>query len=416
MIRASRGRQDTGSILVMTALALTMLLGITALAVDAGFMFEYRHQMQSAADAAAWAGAREIKRSAGIAKADLDTFVRHETAANGFTNGANGVTVTINRGPESGAFLHNTSYVEVLISRSTPTFFMRLYNRSTTTVGARGVAGLGAGEGGCVYALGPSQSKAIQTSGSGTIDLSGCDVYDNSDRSSDAFFVGSGWTFTAKSINVVGGTSIAGVVTPAPTTGVDPVDDPFAGKTPPTIAACDAAHTDVDIGSGATTLYQGTYCGGMKISGTAIVTFSPGMYVLTDGAFVVKDTATVQNTSPTDSGVTFYFAGVSIKPSSFTNGTHIHLHATTTAGDEYRGMLFYDPRVKTSNSNVFDSDDQQISGVVYYPHQHVEWKGNGGAYTVLVSDTMKFTGGSSLHSDFTSIGGFLGAGEPSSAE
>ena len=58
-----------------------------------------------------------------------------------------GITVAVNRPPVSGYNVGNNKYVEVLINRPTPTFFMRALNVATATVGARAVAGPGPGSG-----------------------------------------------------------------------------------------------------------------------------------------------------------------------------------------------------------------------------------------------------------------------------
>ena len=57
--RAARERQR-GAVAVMTALCLTALVGITALAVDLGRAWVVRNELQNAADAAALAGAGSL--------------------------------------------------------------------------------------------------------------------------------------------------------------------------------------------------------------------------------------------------------------------------------------------------------------------------------------------------------------------
>ena len=377
---------------------MTVLLGVTALAIDAGNLSDYRHRMQSAADAAALAGAREIKRNAGIGSADLQTFVYHDATANGFTNGTNDITITINHGPATGPFAGNSEYVEVLISRAVPTFFLGLFGRPTVTVGVRAVAGQGTGGSGCVYSLSANANGAFITSGSGSMSIPNCDIVINS-TSSTAFKVGAGWTIDTKSISVVGGTSIANgaSVTPTPETGADPVDDPFGDVAAPAAGSCTA--TDYNLGSGTATISPGTYCGkGITVANAAVLNFTPGVYVLTNGAaFVVKDNATVNGT-----GVTIWIIGTTAKPSSFTQNTHIYLSAPTTG--TYAGIVLASS-VNNNTSNVFGSNDMPINGIFYFPHEHVEWKGNGGAYTVVIADTFKITGGSSLNSDFSSLPG-----------
>jgi hypothetical protein len=387
-------RSRRGSILVFTSIILTVLMGVVALAVDASNLQDYRHRMQTAVDAAAVAGAREIKRNPSISDANLRTFVLHDATNNGFTDGTNGIAITANHGPGSGPFASNTKYVEVLMTRAVPTFFMKLFGRPSVSVSVRAVAGQGGGGTGCIYNLGTA-NKAFETSGgNGVINIPGCDIYDNSATTS-AFFVSSAWTVTAKSINVVGGASTStAVITPAPTTGVTPVTDPLA-LTAPTAGSCVA--TNYSITSGSAVLGPGTYCGGIVVQ-NANVTFSAGLYVLKDGALVVKGTGRVTGT-----GVTFYNVGA-IDGFDFTNTSHIDLTAPTSG--QWAAVLIASNGVKESQSNHFESDDMKLNGIIYFPHQHLEWKGGGsGDYTILITDTVKFTGSSTLNSNFSSLPG-----------
>ncbi|HEU4345331.1 MAG TPA: Tad domain-containing protein, partial [Candidatus Binatia bacterium] len=53
---------DRGQVLVWTSLLIVILLGFLALAMDGGFLYQHKRQMQTAADSAALAGAYEVKR------------------------------------------------------------------------------------------------------------------------------------------------------------------------------------------------------------------------------------------------------------------------------------------------------------------------------------------------------------------
>src|SRR5262245_34219136 len=86
-------RGEAGQILLMSALMLPILLGFTALAIDAGYAFELRKRVQVAADAGALAGAHAIDYNSAVGFTELETIARNATAQNGFTNGTNGVVV-----------------------------------------------------------------------------------------------------------------------------------------------------------------------------------------------------------------------------------------------------------------------------------------------------------------------------------
>jgi hypothetical protein len=413
--------REDGSILILTAFVLVVLLGVTALALDAGYLFDSRRQLQFAADAGAIAGAREMKRKSDIGPADLNTFVSRAVAQNGVAAG-----VTVHRPPWSGPFSSNNGYVEVIVAQTTPTFFMRLFNRPTMTVSTRTVAGPSSGGTGCLYVLSnTNDAKGFETSsGTGTIDMPGCDIYVN--RTSDnAFFVSSGWTINARSIEVVGGssTSTATINATLDTHVSPPAADPFIDVPEPSFALntpCD--YNAKEVKNTTEVLLPGVYCGGILVSQGGVAIFRSGIYRLKDGGLNLTQSSTVKNESDSDNGVTLYF-GTEPSPnnnaavtSGFTNVSHLLLKASKSG--TYRGILFFYSRLAALKTHNLESDDQQLEGAVYMPTQRIQWKGSGHSYTILVVDNIKFGGSSSLSSNYASIGGTspLPGGLPSVAE
>src|SRR5438552_16468968 len=85
---------ESGQMLIMTALMLPVLLGFAALALDAGFAFETRKQIQTAADSAATAAAFELFRGEPPSpQTTLENIARNDATLNGFEHGVNSVTV-----------------------------------------------------------------------------------------------------------------------------------------------------------------------------------------------------------------------------------------------------------------------------------------------------------------------------------
>ena len=74
------------------------LIGCTGLAVDMGYMEHEKTKMQTAADAAAIAGASVQAGGASVITAAAD----EDSSLNGFTSGSGGTTVTVNNPPLSG--------------------------------------------------------------------------------------------------------------------------------------------------------------------------------------------------------------------------------------------------------------------------------------------------------------------------
>ena len=77
-------RREGGQTLLIFVLALTVLLGMTAMAIDVGLLFEDRRHMQNTADAAALAGVAELPGNPAAAVQlvnNLDLYVKNGTTS-----------------------------------------------------------------------------------------------------------------------------------------------------------------------------------------------------------------------------------------------------------------------------------------------------------------------------------------------
>ena len=77
----AEGRRERGQILPIVALALVVMLGISAFAIDVGYAYYAKRQLQSATDAAALAGAQDLP-SIATAKATAATYAAANVPAN----------------------------------------------------------------------------------------------------------------------------------------------------------------------------------------------------------------------------------------------------------------------------------------------------------------------------------------------
>ncbi len=108
---------ERGQALVLFSLFLVVLLGVVALAVDGGYAFAQRRQMQYAADAAAIAGARALALNLGTAAAER-AIAQYATA-----NGAERYAWRLEAG----------NRVRVWVGRTFPTFFAPVMGITTMT-------------------------------------------------------------------------------------------------------------------------------------------------------------------------------------------------------------------------------------------------------------------------------------------
>ncbi len=112
--------------------ALSLFAGI---AVDAGMLERTYIQMQGAAQAAALASSIALQR--GGSAATITSAGQAIAAYNGFTNGSNGVSVTIQNPPASGSYAGNTLALLATITKPVPPSFLGLLNMGKVNVKAQ---------------------------------------------------------------------------------------------------------------------------------------------------------------------------------------------------------------------------------------------------------------------------------------
>jgi Flp pilus assembly protein TadG len=403
-------RDDRGQVIVLTVLSMTAIMGFLALAIDVGQILYVKRQLQTVADAAALAGALELKQCGSTANCTvMQTAVQSAVAENGLSgytfltqcSGTPGATYTVmlNNGPcrqgASDPNNGNVAYVEALVAKQQDTMFARLLGVNTVSLVARAESGLGPLSG-CVYVTNSSASQALLLNGNGSlITSSTCGVIVNSSSSSALLANGSS-TLTSGEIDVHGGDLLNGnpSLSPTPRLGTPVQPDPLAGLPAPTVGGCTYSNYTVNAKS-TVTLSPGTYCG-LTVNGKATVTFSPGTYVMS-GNVTIDGTSTISGSS-----VFFYInSGQWI----MNGNSHSDLVASTTG--TYAGVLFYQNKSDTSQF-ILNGDSTSIwQGAIYLPGGQLVVNGNGNlaAYTLVDVDTMIVNGSDSftVGNDFSSF-------------
>lgn len=391
-----RYRNDAGQALLLMALSMIVLCGFAGIGVDMGYMRYMQRRMQAATDSAALAGAAELNYG------DVTSAAQADAATNGFTNGVNGTTVTVNNPPLSGPNQGNPNYVEVLVAQSQPTFFMKLLGVNSEMVSTRAVAYSGV-SGACIYALNPTESSAFVVEGNSDLSAQ-CGILDNSNNSTAALVQNGSGCLSGKYIGVVGQfkDDSSCPPAPAPVTGIAGFSDPLAFLQPPTVGPCN--YQSVSITGGTPTLYPGVYCGGINISGGSTdVTFSPGTYIINGGGMNISGGANVQG-----DGVTFYITGTSssFKGVSITGGTNSELIAPSSG--TYNGILFFQDRSISSTSSSADSNiaggsGTAVQGTLYFPTTNLTYSGSSvnSEYTILIADTVKIANTTTINDSYS---------------
>jgi Flp pilus assembly protein TadG len=374
-----------------------VLLGFMGLSLDIGYIYHVKRRMQTAADAGALGGSKELWRG----NTTLVTGeAKNDSSLNGFTDGANGITVTVNNPPASGPYAGNANFVEVIVAQDVPTYFMRVINQDSATVRARAVAGLVYAAQNCVLALDPTAKGALTVQGTSTL-TTGCSVQVNSNSTNALVANGGGCLYATPGVVGVTGNWVANgssnCVDPPPVVDVPPALDPLAYMVPPAIPTL-PINVIMPISGGTVTLQPGLYPGGIKITGGTI-TFAPGTYILDGGGFAVSGNATL-----TGNGVTFYNTNVLGIPGLWGRfsiaGTVTENLSAPTSGP-YAGVLFWDDKnaPNTPPGNVIaGTSGSSLTGAMYFPSTAVTYTGTSAtsSWQMIIADTIKVSGTSSV--------------------
>ncbi len=383
----------------MAAFSLIALCALVGLAADTGYFFDYKRKMQTAADAAALAGAEQLRR---VGNGQIVSAADAAAASNGFTNNVSGTSIAVHIPPSSGYYTSDGSYVEAIITQTRPTLFMGILGLQSAKVSARAVAGVQDSPN-CIYTLGQT-GTGLAINGSGSSLSAACGIVVNSSLNA-----GSGAVFGTSV--AIAGTYSGSCSSSDPSgcrTGVPPQPDPLAKVAEPQVSGCDfGVPTPVNVSGGVATLNPGVYCDGISIGSGASVTFQPGVYILNGGGLSVSGNSTIQGT-----GVTFYNTAQgnhSYAPVTLTGGTLGFLSAPTSGPTE--GMLFFQDRTITPKSNqstnvIAGSSNLNFNGTFYFPTTNLTFSGGGQVatnYTIFVAKTIVVGGNTTLSANFSSL-------------
>lgn len=361
-------RDERGMAMMMTVLAMSVLLGFMGLAVDVGTLFHVKRELQAAADAAAVAGTLEYLYTDSVSKAV--TYADNASAANGFTNGSNGVVVTANDPPTDGPSKGNASFFEAIVSEPAPTYFMAMFGFKSVTVAARAVAGVPTNNLACMWIMGTGD-ETLDLQGAYNIQAPGCGVYVNSPSASAFIDTGNGGIVNAAFLDVVGNSPPAHQTTPTPTTvQAAPRTDPwgnFSGANP-------------SSGGCTTTSSATTVTGEVDGPGTNNVMCFTSAVTLNDatlgpGTYLFENGVTVSGTVTVNGGTLDIYSG------TFNQGNAILNISAPTTGP-YNGIAIMQPSSNTNQLQVqFGSSNQTLDGYIYTPGSQVYLQDHGGGVT-----------------------------------
>ncbi len=376
---------SSGTTLVTFALSLPVLLGAVGVGVDFGTLSMKRSNLQAAGDAAALAGAKELSLASATDSSIKAAALAFLSAQ--LVNGDSAATgeVLIDR---------SKGNVTVKVTEVWAPFFAQFLSSDVTPVLTSSTASLAGETKVCILSLASSGPLGFSMLESAHVLANGCGIYSNSTDKNSMYLGGSSTvkaTLLCSSGGIYnkGGSTDATVLTDCP-----PIPDPLALRAPPPVGAC--TYTNMSVSSGNVVLKPGVYCGGLKIDKTAVVTFSPGTYIVKDGLFLVRNTASVKGKD-----VAFYFTGT-MALLWFLEDAAIDLSGAETG--PLAGLLFFDDPKANSFLRVHtisSTHAHTLTGTIYLPHAAllVNPYGNVGedsAYTAIVAERLAVEKGPNL--------------------
>jgi hypothetical protein len=403
------GRSTRGGVAILVALALPAMLGIVGLGVETAVWYETKRRAQTAADAAAIAGALSLARG------EIERIVASARAAagqNGFVT--SGVTnVAVHAPPTSGSYAGSADAVEVVVQSSFDPILAKLFIPGSLAIRARAVAEVSTLGNACVVALATTGARAIYVAAGASLDGNGCVLVANS-NAMDAVEIAEMGSLLAGSVWTAGGFKSAGEasevtlsdrVRPASWT----MDDPHESLQVDSVPGCkNGFETATSINSAQSlTAGGGAFCGGLTLQAGANVTLAPGTYYIDGGTLQVNGGARLAcNCGLSTEGVTFVLTN-SADPASpatmrINQGADVALQAPASEGVQYSGMLVYqDPRATQSGTNALVGGSSMVlRGTLYFPKQSVEFSGRtssgAGPCLRIVAQTITFTGISTI--------------------
>lgn len=393
---------QSGGVLIFSALALPVILGAAAMALDVTSWYATQRHLQTVADSSAMAAMHVL--SGGGSSAEAETAARsHAQARLGFIDDAKrDIQVAYDDGVVSGTGYEAISVTAV--QRRQP-LLSALFMAEAVDVRAGATAANQVQGENCVLSLDQTASPAIKITGGASVNVN-CGLASNS-SAADSISVEGSASLTADQIRTYG--EVNGE---AQINGGDPSktqqhffrqDDPYAGLAVPPFTGCDVNSKTIVNASDDVTLTPKTYCNDISVVGGTLH-LDPGVYILYGADFKVTG-GTV-----TGSGVTIILTGGNpntVGNVALTGGT-VTLAAPDKNGQtdpnffgEYAGVLFFmDPAAAPGGTptKFTGGINMNLDGAIYMPSRSVDFAGHSSAGPTgclqIVAQQVNFTGGS----------------------
>jgi len=370
------------------------MMGIGA-GIDYANLAKEKSRLQAAVDTAALASARELRlanTSLSVVDAAAQASFANSIAGSPWASSATATT----------ALTNNNASVQISGIETVPSLVGKVLGGASMVLHASASASMYGSTPVCLLALNPTANKSLTADQTAQLTGTGCGLYSDSTAANSIIAKGQAQitaTVICSSGGAVGNTS---GLTPAPLTDCPAIPDPLASRPAPTVGPCD--QTNYVASGGTQSLNPGVYCGGLHITGGAVVTLNPGVFIIQNGPLTVDG-----GSSMTGANVGFFLTGTGAVLNFAAGANTINLTAPT--GGSMAGLLFYEDRNDTQGvAHTIESDNaRNLLGTIYLSRGVLSIGSNAkvgdlSAYTIIVADSIVLAGGPNmvLNSNYSS--------------
>lgn len=342
---------------MVTGLLAPVLLGLAGGTTDFFVLQHHRSELQATADAAVIAAAAEagFKGWSEESAREVAAAVIGSNLSNRFSGATFDHQITVDE---------ENRTVAIELTQDHYNYFVAGYFTGSPQIHVSATAKASGQATICLIVQAPAQAGAFRLMGGSQVRASGCSAYSNSTDTKGIMAKDTAKLTAQLACSAGGYAGTASNYSPLPLTDCPRIQDPlvaraavvdgeFAGK------GCD--FRDAEFRGVKRTLSPGVYCGGLKITDGATVTFQPGIYAVRDGTLRVDGGAAIQG-----AGVGFAFFGEDAKL-KFKNDSTISLSAPEAG--PMAGILIYGQPWPgaTREFKIESRNAQKLIGTVYLP-------------------------------------------------
>lgn len=380
---------ERGQVLVIIAVAMIGLVGITGLAIDGSRAYADRRHAQNAADTAALAAALAY-----VQEGDYTAAGELRADSNGYDNNGTTNIVEVHYPPNEQNPLYNGNpdYMQVIITSRVDTFFGRVVGIEQMTNTVQAVVRVYPSErkemfdGNAIVGLAPEECQAVKYQGNANTTLTGGGVLVNSNCPDQAFFNNSSSAaLKAPSLTSVGGVDYkpGALDIPSINSGAQAYPYPPTHIKLPIIVCKDDEGNPVDAVVHGDIMSPGNWSG--PFPPAQVTQLESGVYCV-NGDFKLNANDELFGH---DVVISMESGGV-----TWNGGATIRLDAPESG--PFKGLLLYMPLSNSSDIKINGDSDSSFAGTILAPASPIQINGTGGAdgfhcqvvgYTVDISGT-----------------------------